>query len=172
MALHAAPPNGSLSEILANDHFVEDHSDTNKASIAIVLTYKEKYNIALLGDAHDKDIREGLSEFFSGQAMDLVKLSHHGSSYNLSNELIDLLTAKRLILSTNHEVDITTLARLHRKSMNTNDPLVIYTNYSQPLAIKRLAEVGNNMLKIKVLENVPMLLWKEGESICQIKTIL
>ena len=63
MALHAAPQNGSLSEILANDHFVEDHSDTNKASIAMVLTYKGKYNIALLGDAHDENIQEGLSQF-------------------------------------------------------------------------------------------------------------
>lgn len=171
MALHAAPQNGSLSDILANDHFSEDTSDTNKASIAMILTYKGKYNIALLGDAHDENIQEGLSEFFSGQAMDMVKLSHHGSSYNLSNELIDMLASREFILSTSHEMDIVTLARLYQKTLDTHKSMMIYSNYSQPLAIQRLAEVRNNVLTIKELGNAPILLWEDGESVCQIKTI-
>lgn len=170
-SLHAASLNRSLSDILAGDRFQTDPSDTNKASIAMVLTYQGKYHIAFLGDAHDKDVREGLVEFFPGQAMDLVKLSHHGSSHNLSNELIDILDTKHYILSSSRNIDLMTLARLHQKVTNTNEEAVIYSNYPQPLAERRLTEAGNKLLKIETLDATTQLLWKDGDAVCRIKTI-
>lgn len=74
--MHSATPNLPLTDILVNDQFQPDGSNTNKASIAMVLTYRGKYNFALLGDAHDKDIRNGLTKYFPGLPMDIVKLSH------------------------------------------------------------------------------------------------
>jgi beta-lactamase superfamily II metal-dependent hydrolase len=159
-------------DILASDRFQADLSDTNKASIAIVLTYQGKYHIAFLGDAHDKDVREALVQFFPGQAMGLVKLSHHGSSYNLSNELIDVLDTKHYILSSNRNMDMTTLARLHQKVCITKEETVIYSNYPQPLAVRRLTEAENKLLKIDTLNATPQLLWKEGDAVCRIRTIL
>lgn len=170
-SLHAASINKPLVDILAGDSFQADSSDTNKASIAIVLTYRGKYRIAFLGDAHDKDVREGLAEFFPGQAMNLVKLSHHGSSHNLSNELIDILDTRQYILSSSRDMDLTTLARLHQKVDSTKETAVIYSNYSQPLAERRLNEAGNKLLKIETLGTTPQLLWREGDAVCRIKTI-
>lgn len=170
-SLHAASLNRSLSDLLAFDFFQTDPSGTNKASIAMVLTYRETFHIAFLGDAHDRDVREGLEEFFQGQAMNLVKLSHHGSSHNLSNELIDILDTRQYVLSSNRLMDLTTLARLHQKVNNTKDTAVIYSNYSQPLAEQRLAEAGNKFLKIETLDAKPQLLWGEGNAVCRIRTI-
>ena len=170
-SLHATSLDKPLVDILASDSFQADSSDTNKASIAMVLTYREKYLIAFLGDAHDKDVREGLKEFFPGQAMNLVKLSHHGSSHNLSNELIDILDTRQYILSSSRDIDLTTLARLHQKIDNTKEAAVIYSNYLQPLAERRLDEAGNILLKIKTLDTMPQLLWGEGDAVCRIRMI-
>lgn len=170
-SLHASSIDKPLKDILASDSFQKDSSDTNKASIAIVLTYCEKYHIAFLGDAHDKEVCEGLEEFFPGQAMDLVKLSHHGSSHNLSNELIDILNTRQYILSSRRDMDLVTLARLYQKVNKEKEVAVIYSNYSQLLAEKRLVEAGNKLLKIEILDVTPKLLWREGDSACQIKMI-
>ncbi|ACL74450.1 ComEC/Rec2 family competence protein [Ruminiclostridium cellulolyticum] len=170
-SLHAASINKPLEDILANDCFQMDSSDTNKASIAMVLTYCGKYRIAFLGDAHEKEVREGLVEFFPGQAMNLVKLSHHGSSHNLSNELIDILNTRQYILSSSRDMDIITLARLYQKVSSTKETTVIYSNYSQLLAKQRLVEAGNKLLKIETLDAKPQLLWKEGDLVCRIRTI-
>jgi beta-lactamase superfamily II metal-dependent hydrolase len=170
-SLHAASINKPLVEILANDRFQADPSDTNKASIAMVLTYREKFHIAFLGDAHDKDIREGLMEYFPGQAMGSVKLSHHGSSHNLSNELIDILGTRHYILSSSRDMDLATLARLHQKVENTKEAALVYSNYSQSLADRRLAESGNILLKVETLGVTPQLLLKEGDAVCRVRSI-
>lgn len=170
-SLHAALIDKPLVDILASDSFQVDPSDGNKASIAMVLTYREKFHIALLGDAHDRDIRKGLEEFFPGQAMNLVKLSHHGSSHNLSNELIDILDTRQYILSSSRAMDLTTLARLHQKVDNTKENSVIYSNYPQSLAEQRLAEAGNKFLKIETLDATLQLIWEEGDAVCRIRTI-
>lgn len=170
-SLHAASINKPLVDILAGDYFQTDSSDTNKASIAMVLTYRGKYRIAFLGDAHDQEVREGLVEFFPEQAMNLVKLSHHGSSHNLSNELIDILDTRQFILSSSRDMDLTTLARLHEKVDSTKEAAIIYSNYSQPLAERRLVEAGNRLLKIETLGATPQLLWGEGDAVCRIRMI-
>ena len=68
-------------------------------------------------------------------------------------------------------MDLTTLARLHQKVTNTNEEAVIYSNYPQPLAERRLIEAGNKLLKIDTLDTTPQILWKEGDSVCRIRTI-
>lgn len=108
-----------LSEIIANDRFVEDTSVHNISSIAFLL--KTATSSALfLGDAIPSVIcrtlrRLGYSETNSLNA-DICKLSHHGSKANTSQELISLVNCKKYIVSTdgkkhNHP-NKTTLARL------------------------------------------------------------
>lgn len=68
-------------------------------------------------------------------------------------------------------MDLRTLARLHQKVENTKETAVIYSNYPQSLAERRLAEAGNKLLKIETLDDTPQLLWKEGDAVCRVKTI-
>lgn len=108
-----------LSEIVANDIFVEDTAVHNISSIAFLL--KTATSSALfLGDAIPSVICRTLRQLGYSETntlnAEICKLSHHGSKANTSPELISLIKCKRFIVSTdgkkhNHP-NKATLARL------------------------------------------------------------
>jgi len=93
----------SFDELLLNDQFKEDGSIHNGSSIAFIFEYAEK-RLLLLGDAHNDIIVENLKIMgFSDEnplLLDYVKLSHHGSQYNTSPELLKLISCQNFIIST------------------------------------------------------------------------
>lgn len=93
----------SLEDIWLNDRFQSDSSVYNGSSIAFILEADGK-RMLFLGDAHadvvSKNLRAcGYSET-KKLKLDLVKLSHHGSQYNTSSELLQLLDSPIYIVST------------------------------------------------------------------------
>ncbi len=84
--------------------FEEDTSLPNKSSIALLLTYNHKKTL-LLADAHPSVIVEALrAEGYSSSnklCVDLVKVSHHGSRSNTSDELLELLDCSRFVICSN-----------------------------------------------------------------------
>lgn len=125
-AIHSGKSyNKDLDSIFSYDIFHEDKSPSNKASISFVFTYEEK-KIAFLGDAHASDIIDGKNKYFKDETIDLVKLAHHGSKYNINRELLECLGSEKFIISRKGPVDKETLARI----TNCIDNSIVYCNYN------------------------------------------
>jgi len=98
-----------------NDHFFnieelylrsyqEDKKLENMVSIAFIFEYKEK-TILFLADSSPSVVIKSLIELgYSAEnrfKVDLVKLSHHGSKFNTSNELISIIDCQKFVISAN-----------------------------------------------------------------------
>lgn len=74
---------------------------TNASSIAFIFEY-EDYKLAFLGDADPSVCAEGIMECYKGcVGVNLIKVPHHGSAHNYSEELYTLLNSQKFLLSTN-----------------------------------------------------------------------
>jgi beta-lactamase superfamily II metal-dependent hydrolase len=105
--------------LLIGDKFKEDTSISNGSSIAFIFEYNEK-RILMLGDAHNRVIIESLKKLkYSSEnpiKIDYVKLAHHGSKKNTSEELLNMIDCNDFIFSSNTDIhrlpNKTTIARL------------------------------------------------------------
>ena len=81
-----------------------DAEVANAASIAIILRC-DGLSILMLGDCYPHNVVAYLrSKGYSEEnplSVDFVKVAHHGSKHNTSNELLDLVKCNRYIISTN-----------------------------------------------------------------------
>ncbi|MFM2590159.1 ComEC/Rec2 family competence protein [Vibrio sp. TBV020] len=109
----------SIKDIIDSRETLQDNSKCNQISIAFNFTYKGK-SVLLLGDAHAKEIAKGIRTHGYNESNKLkseyMKLSHHGSKNNTSQELLNLVTCNKFIITTNgnrHDhPDKETLARI------------------------------------------------------------
>lgn len=90
--------------IIQLDEYIEkeypvDKSVNNGSSIAVLLEYNKK-KLLFLADAHPDIIYESLKNR-NDNFFDLIKVSHHGSIKNMSNELASVLCSPRYLFSTN-----------------------------------------------------------------------
>lgn len=79
-----------------------DYSVTNQSSIAFLLTYaaKEKtYRLLFLGDASAEHCLERLGNW-KNIKFDCIKLPHHGSKNNITEDTLSQLQAEHLLFST------------------------------------------------------------------------
>lgn len=107
----------------------EDDEIPNGSSLAFILEY-ENTNYLFLGDAFPSIVCNGLETLGHTENNRLIveycKLSHHGSKYNISERLLDLIECANFIISTNGKKNNfpnkTTLAAIvkSRKSKPTN----------------------------------------------------
>lgn len=95
--------NMSIDELINKEIFL-DNSNSNRVSIAFVLSYG-KSKALFLGDANPIVITEKLQSCgYSNERplkLDCVKLSHHGSSCNVSQGLLDLIDCQNYMISSN-----------------------------------------------------------------------
>ena len=112
------PDYGKPLEELMDKPFIPDQSPTNASSISVLL---EGYGhrLLFLGDSQPDDIVDSLrANGYSEDKpleVDVTKLSHHGSKYNTSPELLHLLRCKYFLISgkgTLGHPDKETLARI------------------------------------------------------------
>lgn len=93
-------------ESLANNVDIEKNIKNdfaNASSIAFSIQTFDFHGL-FLGDAHSTIVAEGLSDKYPNQSpivFDYVKLSHHGSKYNISNRFLDTIECYNYIISTN-----------------------------------------------------------------------
>lgn len=126
------PPPTHLS-LLAKP-FIPDKSASNASSIAMLLCFAEK-QILLSGDACAEVICATLEHYWPGRKLriDFLKMSHHGSHSNISNELLDRIKCKRFGFSTNGKIhahpDQLAIARV---VASTHNPELIF-NYANML---------------------------------------
>lgn len=85
-------------------NFEEDKSISNGSSIAFLLEYKNKKAL-LLADSYASIISKSLRKLGYSREnkldVDFIKVSHHGSRYNTSMELLSLINCQNYIFSTN-----------------------------------------------------------------------
>lgn len=111
----------------------EDTSLSNGASIAFLFEF-EKIRIAFLGDAYPSVCIDGLLKLgYSCKkpcCVDLVKLSHHGSKYNCSDKLFQILRTQNYLLSTDGRSGKLPNKTMIAKLLHSCDSATIYCNYS------------------------------------------
>lgn len=120
-------------ERLAVEAFKDDHSKANGSSIAFILEYQGK-KLLLSGDAHVDLLLSGLKKLGATKQqpyfLDLFKVPHHGSKYNISKELLEVISCQNFLVSTNgnyfkHPEDVA-MARLIKFG---TDDATIHFNY-------------------------------------------
>ncbi|WP_017818703.1 ComEC/Rec2 family competence protein [Vibrio harveyi] len=130
----------SLEELIATDKYISDSSPHNGSSIALLFEFGSK-KLLLLGDAFDHivasticQIKDQNGNYYSENnklEVEYVKLSHHGSEYNTSNNLLDIIKCQNYIISTDgsaHNLpNKRTIARILEK---VDEPNIIF-NYPQ-----------------------------------------
>ncbi|WP_145328657.1 Zn-dependent hydrolase [Paenibacillus xylanexedens] len=92
-------------EKIANAPIIEDCSPVNGSSIAFILEFQNK-KVLFLADSHPDIIVENLKKIMLKEKIekihfDAVKISHHGSKHNTSNELLEIIDTDKYIFSTN-----------------------------------------------------------------------
>lgn len=97
---------------LAATEFDPDPEEPNGSSIAFLAEFTDDFDggreksVLFTGDAHSPVVEESIRRLLAdrGQGkltVDALKLSHHGSKKNTSKDLLDLLTCKHFLFSTN-----------------------------------------------------------------------
>jgi beta-lactamase superfamily II metal-dependent hydrolase len=108
-----------------------DRSTSNASSIALLLNYSHK-QVLLSGDSHAEVVCGSLARYWPGQKLklDLLKVSHHGSQANTSEDFLRRINCKRFAFSTNGKIhahpDQVLIARIIG---STSNPELIF-NYA------------------------------------------
>ncbi|MCX4978073.1 ComEC/Rec2 family competence protein [Streptomyces sp. NBC_00620] len=88
---------------LAASVFKPDTSKTNISSIGLLFEFEDK-RVVLTGDADDRRLVASIRPLAEAEGgrfhVDVLKVAHHGSDHNLSNELLDLIDCDRYLIST------------------------------------------------------------------------
>ncbi|MGW0821314.1 ComEC/Rec2 family competence protein [Streptomyces sp. NPDC002845] len=89
---------------LAAVPFAPDRSEANLTSIGLLFEFEDR-RIVLTGDADDRRLAASLrprAEAEGGRLhLDVLKVAHHGSSHNISTDLLGLVDCDRYLISTN-----------------------------------------------------------------------
>jgi hypothetical protein len=99
-----APPQ-PRDDVFAGREFGSDKAVANGSSIAFVLSVGE-HRVLLGADAHAPVLADGLRRMAAAEGeqrlrLDAIKLSHHGSLANISQELLDAVECSCFLVSTN-----------------------------------------------------------------------
>jgi beta-lactamase superfamily II metal-dependent hydrolase len=112
--------------------FQEDNSIANGSSIAFIMEYENK-NFLFLADAHPSVVVEGLNKFGYNKDhqlnAELMKVSHHGSMYNTSKELLEIVKTNKYLFSSNATKHGLPNKRTIARIIKDNPDAFIYFNY-------------------------------------------
>ena len=124
--------NVAISKLANEYRDKKDTSKTNASSISFILEYNEK-NYLFLADALSTDIVESLNDIGYSEEhkinASLVKVSHHGSKYNTSHGLLDLIRCKRFVVLTNGKIHLHPDKESLAKIIHHNQDACLLFNY-------------------------------------------
>lgn len=116
--------------------YTENGTLANKTSIAFILNY-DKNNIMLMGDAFPSVIEANLRKLGYNETnkckLNIVKISHHGSSYGISPTLLDIIDCTDFIISTNGSNGLPFKECLARIIAHRNDKVFLHFNYKNEI---------------------------------------
>ena len=144
-------------EEISREPMSEDNSITNRSSISVIIRYRNK-KLLFLADNIADDVLEYLSQEDRGYS--LVKLPHHGSANNISDDFVECIESDTYLVSTNSEKynhpDIETLAKIACK--RTEYVKRIYFNY-------KIDKVADFEKKIYGMNDIEFVYLGEGQKI-------
>lgn len=112
--------------------FQEDASVANGSSIAFLMEYENR-SFLFLADAHPSVVIEGLNKFGHNKDnplnTELLKVSHHGSSYNTSKDLLQIVKTNNYLISSNATKHGLPNKRTIARIIQNNPKANIYFNY-------------------------------------------
>lgn len=134
--------------------FIEDRSVPNGSSIALLVKNESK-SALLLGDSHPSTIVSSLKQqgfsINNKLKVDAVKVSHHASKGNTSDELLDLIECSQFIICTDgskHGLpDKEALARIINKCENSK----LYFNYRNNITQNIFSKEDRDNFKFECL---------------------
>ena len=99
------PLEGLAQHIPDEPNLDKDEELANAASIAFILKCDD-FSILMLGDSYPQNVEKYLREVKGCSEakpleVDFVKISHHGSKNNTSNNLLDIIKCNNYLISTN-----------------------------------------------------------------------
>lgn len=104
-----------------DEEVIEDFNCKNGSSIGFIFEYNF-CKLAFLADAHPSVCVDGIKCFYPrGLEVEAIKVPHHGSKHNFSEELYSMLRTKTFLLSTNgkgNKPDPVFLGKLFHKIPN------------------------------------------------------
>lgn len=123
----------SFSALAMDDYPAPDQAYSNLASVILVFECRSE-KLLFCGDAPAKAIVSGLNEYYGKTKphFDLVKLPHHGSIRNISDELLSSFNSDTFLVcadGTSHPNKQTIAKILNNKSKSV-EPVTFYSNYS------------------------------------------
>jgi beta-lactamase superfamily II metal-dependent hydrolase len=121
--------------------FKEETRVANGSSIAFITENKVR-SFLFLGDAHPSVVVEGLNNFGYNKNnvlnAEFMKVSHHGSKYNTSKELLEIVKTDKYIISSNATKHGLPNKRTIARIINNNPNAFIYFNYNGSSLIQLL----------------------------------
>lgn len=127
--------NISFEDAIKNP-FKEDKDIVNRSSISFILEYEGR-KILMLGDSHPSVVLKNLIKIYGETEIefDLVKIAHHGSKSNTSNDLLSHIICKNYLVSTNKEnrhgfPHKEALSRIVKNNISKNLETNFYFNYT------------------------------------------
>lgn len=144
-------------EELKDRVFVEDESPTNASSLSMLIEY-ENIKMLFLGDSLPSDIVSTLKSLgYSKEKkliLDVVKVSHHGSKHNTSNEFLEMIKCDKYLVSTDGRrfghPDKEALARI----IYSQDCPELIFNYDVYKDIFTEEELQSGLFTVNLLEEV------------------
>jgi beta-lactamase superfamily II metal-dependent hydrolase len=128
--------NLTLAQHIAKDKFKEDIAIHNGSSIAFIMTF-EKKNFVFLADAHPTVVSNSLKAFGYSKEMplkaELVKISHHGSKANNSQEMLELIKTSKYVISTNGDKHAHPNKQFLARLASSNENCKVYFNYPEQI---------------------------------------
>lgn len=132
--------NQRLEELL-NKPYYPDQSLANRSSIVLLLEYGD-FKILLLADASPLDLVQRLQSLgFSSEnplRVDLVKIAHHGSKKNTSDELLQMLECQHFVFTADGSdpykfPDKEVIARILLHKSDRRYQIHLYFNHQNPI---------------------------------------
>ena len=125
----------------------QDQSIPNLSSI-MFLAYADGKSILFTGDGREDHIIEGLKarNLLNNDGIlkvDVLKLPHHGSNYNVSPSFFETVQAKYYVASGNDDYDnphSDTLAMIAKAARKQNRKITIYVTYNNTKQIKKFCK--------------------------------
>lgn len=127
-------------EDLIEREYEGDTRAPNGSSIAFLAEHDGK-TVLFTGDAHPAALERAITRLLQERGepvlrLDALKVSHHGSKFNTSPRLLELLDCRRFLISTNgsrHDhPDPEVIARIVHRYHTEPEPTELYFNYRTP----------------------------------------
>ncbi|MCY1183644.1 hypothetical protein D9M73_242830 [compost metagenome] len=110
-----------------------------------------------LGDAHDEVVTRNLRMLGYKETnklnVDLVKISHHGSQYNTSSELLSLMAAQNFVISTNGRKHGLPNKRTIARILDASDGKILFNYKDVIIPILLDHEVNDYSSRLEVFGN-------------------